>query len=194
MLMGRKNSRRPKDARRHARSMVQSVARNLDASGRFVIGVNLQNVDPVSPLSFGEIPTLSEDLYDYVEEKANLVPAEIPLHIEFHGGALSQKEQEAIRSAFRDHYTRKKYDRDWDLAACARRTTRLFVLGAVLILLYLGLSASGSDNLFLEILSIFGSFAVWEAADELLLSRPEIRRAYDDACQFEDAMLSFCDS
>ena len=71
---------------------------------------------------------------------------------------------------------------------------RLFVLGAALILLYLALSASRSGNLFLEILSIFGSFAVWEAADELLLSRPEIRRAYDDACQFEDAVLSFPDS
>ncbi len=107
---------------------------------------------------------------------------------------MATAKQDAIRSAFRKHYTRRKYDRNWDLAACARRTTRLFVLGAALILLYLALSASRSGNLFLEILSIFGSFAVWEAADELLLSRPEIRRAYDDACQFEDAVLSFPDS
>ncbi len=88
---------------------------------------------------------------------------------------MATAKQDAIRSAFRKHYTR-------------------FVLGAALILLYLALSASRSGNLFLEILSIFGSFAVWEAADELLLSRPEIRRAYDDACQFEDAVLSFPDS
>lgn len=51
---------------------------------------------------------------------------------------------------------------------------RLMVIGIFFILLWLYVSA-GTDGVGPEILSIIGSFAVWEATNILIVDNPEIR-------------------
>jgi hypothetical protein len=54
------------------------------------------------------------------------------------------------------------------------RQVRLFVIGIIFISIWLIISAN-IENILVEVLSIIGSFAIWEAADIWIVGKPEIR-------------------
>ena len=67
---------------------------------------------------------------------------------------------------------------DPDNRVSFHRMLFLALFGAAVLAVYLVLALTGKNVLFTEILSIVGSFSLWEAADALLLERPHLRREY----------------
>lgn len=82
--------------------------------------------------------------------------------------------EERVRSAFHD-YVDHEYN---SLVREQRRTRirqlRLFLIGIFFIAIWLYFSMK-KDNIFVEVLSIIGSFAVWEASDIWIVESPELR-------------------
>ncbi len=161
-------------------------------NGNAVIDVNLSDkIDLYNPMSMETEPDLSNDIYDYIDEKANIIPAEIPLCIRFHGD-VNQDEQQRIKEAMRKHYIRKSYDIIWDIAANTRKMIALTIFGIIVLALYFFVSFTKADDYFIaEILSIVGSFSLWEAADSFLLERPRLRREYKNIMQNIDQKTEF---
>ena len=81
-------------------------------------------------------------------------------------------------SRFRNAFTRFCAEAKGDVERMRKRNhmreLRMLLIGIVFILLWLFISAR-TDGLGPEILSIIGSFAVWEAANVLIVENPELR-------------------
>ncbi len=97
-----------------------------------------------------------------------------------------------MKSCLMEHYTVALHDKVWDLRSNNIQLVVLTALGVVLLSVYL-LCALYLDNaLFIEILSILGSFALWEAADRFLIERAAIRREMVCIAQNKVQRFEFC--
>lgn len=147
-----------------------------DDKGRAVIDVNACRKEELfNPLSLGESFDLSDDVYDYIDTQANVIPAEVPLVVRFHGN-FDEKEKADVKKIMQRHYTMKSFDITWDYAANIKKTVGLVIFGVLLLAAYFYISFATDNVMFAEILSIIGSFSLWEAADAFLLERPRLKR------------------
>ena len=147
----------------------------LDDEGYAVVDVCLDEENLYDPLSLKGQKDLNGAIYDYIEAQTNVIPAHVPLRIRFHGN-LPETEQEEVRQMMRRHYTMRSLDISWDLFANFRKMLLLALFGAAVLAVYLYLALTSENALMTEILSIVGSFSLWEAADAFLLERPHLRR------------------
>ena len=154
------------------------VERIRDGEGNAVVDVNLSDgVEIYDPLSLKGDKDLNPDIYDYIEKQTNVIPASIPLRIRFHGD-VKEEEQEEIKEMMRRHYVMKSFDISWDLIANFKKALLLALFGAAVLAIYLYFAITADNVLFTEILSIVGSFSLWEAADAFLLERASLRRDF----------------
>lgn len=149
----------------------------LDETGNAVIDINLyEGLDLFEPLSMGKQKEIHPDIIDFIDRKSNLIPGTNPIILRFHGGELSDEEKKQAADCLKEHYTVALQDRAWDLRANNMQLMVLSIIGVALISLYLFCALKLEEGLFLEVLSIIGSFALWEATDRFLIERSVIRR------------------
>lgn len=147
----------------------------MDADGYAAIDVCLyEGLELYDPMSVGRQRDLNQEIYDFIEQKANIIPAQVPLKIRFHGGNLSPEQKKEIQCLLSEHYTVMLHDKAWDKRINRRKLFGMTVVGVVFLSLYFFFALKREDGLFLEILSVIGSFALWEAADCMILERREI--------------------
>lgn len=147
-----------------------------DDEGYAVVDVSLgEEVTLYDPLSLKGQRDLNSEIYDYIEAQTNVIPATVPLRIRFHGD-FSAEEQEEIKQMMHRHYVMRSFDISWDLIANFRKMLLLALFGAAVLALYLYLAFTSENALTTEILSVIGSFSLWEAVDAFLLERPHLRR------------------
>lgn len=148
----------------------------MNDEGVGVIDVCLsEGLELYDPLSWGRQRELNPEIYDFIGQKANLLPAQVPLRICFHGH-VPPEDQEQIRRLMAEHYSLELQDRMWDLRSNRHKLTGMVAVGVVFLSLYFFFALREDDGLFLELLSVIGSFALWEAADCFLLERRAITR------------------
>lgn len=82
--------------------------------------------------------------------------------------------EERVRSAFHDYVDHEYNSLVREQHRTRIRQLRLFLIGIFFIAIWLYFSMK-KDNIFVEVLSIIGSFAVWEAADIWIVESPELR-------------------
>ncbi len=171
--------------------LMRYLERIRDEGGNAVVDVNLGEGDTLyDPLSLKGDKDLDGAIYDYIEAQTNVIPAAIPLRVRFHGN-IPEEEQEEIKKIMDRHYVMKSFDISWDLVANFRKMLFLIIFGAVMLSAYLYFAISGNNAFWTEILSIIGSFSLWEAADALLLERPGLRREYRNNEQLLQEKIEF---
>lgn len=147
-----------------------------DKDGYAVVDVNItEETQLYDPLSLKGNKDLSGEIYDYIDAQTNVIPSAVPLRIRFHGD-IAEEEREPIRQMMHRHYTMRSFDNAWDLAANLKKMILLSIFGAIVLAIYLYFAISENHVFMTEILSIVGSFSLWEAADAFLLERPHLRR------------------
>ena len=163
-----------------------------DNDGRICIDVNLSpSFEIYDPLSIGYDNELNSDIYDYIEEKANLIPSNIPLKIRFHGRSFSEEEQENIRRIMKRHYNVAVLDKAWDKAANTKKLIVMAAFGLIMLTIYFYLSVIADNQIMVELFSVIGSFSLWEAAGSFLLERPQLKREYEEILQFREQTIEF---
>lgn len=115
---------------------------------------------------------LSDDVISYIEnrysEKAEY--GRISIHI------ISDKpvNTDRVKEAFRKYAENETNALDKEKHMASIRQIRLFLIGVLFISVWL-IASARIENVGVEVLSVIGSFAVWEAADIWIVGKPEIR-------------------
>ena len=161
-----------------------------DEEGYAVVDVNIEAEELYEPLSLKGHKDLRGEVYDYIDAQTNVIPSAVPLRVRFHG-KVEEEEQEEIRHIMHRHYTMRSYDNAWDLAANFRKLLLLAAFGAIVLAIYLYFAITENHVFVAEILSIVGSFALWEAADAFLLERPHLRREHKNIEQNLNQQIEF---
>jgi len=113
---------------------------------------------------------LNEDVLSFLRERIKGTKGNVSLCI----CSDSPVNEKRVRDAFAQSLTELKKNMDTERKFNTLNMIRLMVIGIFFILLWLYVSA-GTDGVGPEILSIIGSFAVWEATNILIVDNPEIR-------------------
>lgn len=159
-----------------AKKLLEYFETIKDEKGRAVIDVNASDKEGLyNPLSLGGSRDLADEVYGYIDAQANVIPADVPLAVRFHG-SFSESEQKEIKAMMRRHYTMKSFDITWDAAANFKKMTGLIIFGVLVLAAYFYITFATNNIMFAEILSIIGSFSLWEAADAFLLERTRLKR------------------
>ena len=126
---------------------------------------------------------LSEDVSAYLircyENKHRRISEKLVIHI----FTDTPVDEERVKKAIRDHCEQEKSNNQHEIMLETFREICLAVLGLIFLSLWAFLSAS-HDNMWMEVLSIMGWVAVWEATSIAILRRPElynVRKTYDHA-------------
>lgn len=174
------------------KQLIEYVEKIKDGNGHAVIDVDISKTEPYDPLSCGENLDLSGDIYNFIDAEANIIPAEVPLVVRFHG-KVEEGAQEKIKAAMKRHYTAKSFDIMWDMAANLRKIVGFCLFGVLVLAAYFYITYTSDNVMFAEILSIIGSFSLWEAADGFLLERPRLRREMRNLEQNINQVVEFLD-
>ncbi len=163
--------------KKHTEELIEYLKQIRDDEGYAVVNINLEGNEIYDPYSMKEQKDLCGEIYEYIDAQTNVVPAEIPLRIKFYGDVPAE-EQEEIRRMMHRHYTQKTYDVSWDLVANLRKMLLLAIFGVCVLAAYFFVVFKYDQPIFSEVLSVIGTFSLWEAANSLLLERPHLRREY----------------
>lgn len=171
------------DMKRLDKAMPTAEERTADeylcADGKAQIDINLYDgVELFNPLTFEKQRDLNNDIYDLVDSKLYTIPLIHPVRLCFRGNIPDLQTQEEVRAVIQEHYMYTFRDKEEDLRINLFKTIGLAVFGAILLAIYFALELASSNPVFMELLSIAGWVAAWEAVDCWLLQRKEIQLEY----------------
>ena len=116
---------------------------------------------------------LSDDVVSYILRKYEERPDVREKHV-IHIYSDSPVDEERVRQNIR-HYTEEEGMMMKRQQQRSRvKQLRMFIIGLAFIAFWLFLAAK-SENILVEVLSIIGSFAVWEAANIWIVEVPELK-------------------
>lgn len=166
----------------------------LCPDGKAQIDINLYDgVELFNPLTFGKQRDLNSDIYALIDEKLYTIPLKYPVRLCFHGYIPDKEIQAEVREVIQEHYMYVFRDKEADLRLNLFKTIGMAVFGAALLAIYFALELTSSNPVFMELLSIAGWVAAWEAVDSWLLQRKTIRLEYMYAGQAALSEVTFSD-
>lgn len=175
-------------------SLREHIDKEYVENGRAVVNVILQEDTTLyGPFSYGCQKDLSGDLYEYIDSKIYYIPVRYPIIIRFLNSNLIAQEEKKISSYIKEHYTLILQDKRLDLKINTLKIVCLTVLGFLLLGLYFLLEITNQNPLFMEFLSIAGTFSLWEAVDFYLLERRQIQTEWLNAGQSAICEVEFID-
>lgn len=143
-----------------------------------------------NPFSYGDQLVINQDIVDYIDSKAHNIPVRYPLRICFVGD-LQVEDKKKIQNLLYEYYFLALQNKKIDLHRNFIKIIALFIIGTTFLLLWFALEAYELGQLFSEIVSIIGTFALWEVADFYILERTEIKMEYVYAGQIATASIDF---
>lgn len=152
------------------------AAEYLCPDGKAQIDVALYDgLELFEPLSVGRQRELNAEIYDYIDRKLYAIPTLYEIRICFHGKLPGDASETEIRAMLTEHYAFIFRDKEADLRINSLKMLGLAFCGVVFLALYFALELSNLKPVFMEFLSIMGTFALWEAVDCWLLERKALK-------------------
>lgn len=164
----------------------------LCPDGKAQIDVALYDgIELLDPLSAGRQRDLSVDIYDYIDRKLYAIPTLYEIRICFHGELPKDVSEAEVQAMITEHYAFIFRDKEADLRINSLKMIGLTLCGVVFLALYFALELSNLKPIFMEFLSIMGTFALWEAVDCWLLERKALKAEHLYAGQAVLSEISF---
>ena len=124
---------------------------------------------------------LSEDVSDYLtrcyENKHRRITDQLVIHVV----SDTPVDEERVKQVLRSHCEQEKSNNRYEMRQETFREICLAVLGVIFLSLWVFLSAT-REGVWMEVLSIMGWVAVWEATSIAIMRRPElyhVKKTYD---------------
>lgn len=172
----------------------KTASEYLCSDGMAQIDINLYDgVELFNPLSYGKQRDLHSDIYELIDAKLYTIPVKYPIRICFHGSVSDPQVQDEVRKGIQEHYMFLFRDKKEDLRINLLKTICMAIFGVILLTIYFTLELTSSNPVFMELLSIAGWVAAWEAIDSWLLQRKAIRIEYWNVGQAVLSEVTFSD-
>lgn len=136
----------------------------------YVIYLDIKTLsDFIEPYSKLE-PVLKKEIGEYIERISYDFKTYIPVTIEIKD-YFTVEEKEQIKKLIRDYFGLKAGDIVYRMNTNMLKSISLLLVGILFLILYTIFSYQAIDFILKEILSITGSFAIWEFVNSLLMER-----------------------
>ena len=137
---------------------------------------------------------LSDEVFDYIEEVAYLIPIDTDIVLEIHyHDEISYNQQERIKRVFKNNYGSDVDDIDYEIRQELRKSIILFLLGAFFIFLsFIFNNLPGYIPEFVsEFCIISGWVFIWDMVEAISIKRSELIGKRINKLQLYDAEITF---
>lgn len=170
------------------------VEKNYIKDGKAIIPIKIKKLDDLYMKHDYLKLDLSDEVFDYIEEIAYLIPGNIDIVLEIHySDEISHNQQDRIRKVFKANYGSDIDDIDYDLRKQKHRAIILFLFGAFFI--YLSFIFNSLSYYVAEFISEFfiisGWVFIWDMVESVSIKRSELINKRLNKLQLYDAEISF---
>ena len=156
----------------------------LTEDGTAEIFLDIQNKnDLFDTWTHGKQVDLENNVYDFIEEKTEMLGNHIPIRLHFLGYNFSSNEQGTIKHILKEHYAielykiQKKYEK-------YRNKIIYFILFGILSLILYAISCHLANPVFFQtVFTFLFTFSLWEAMDAIIYAFSQIRYERDAITQ-----------
>ena len=166
------------------------IEKHYIRDGKAIIPIRLDSIKDLYMKHDYKNLALSDELCNYIEEIAYIIPLKYEIILEIHCHEISVEDQERIRKVIKNNYGMEIDDRDYDVKIAYQKSALLFILGMILLLI--AISMEGKILAFIEeFLYIAGWVALWEMCEALLLENSTKRTERLNKLQLYDSEVRF---
>lgn len=166
------------------------VEKNYIVGEKAVIPIKLNSIKELYMKHDFKDLALSDELCAYIEEIAYIIPFEYSIELEIHCPKISLEEQDRIRRVIKNNYGMEIDDRDYDVKEANKKSTFLFILGFLLLLVAFALEGKIPEFIE-EFIYIAGWVALWEMIECLILDNPKKKIERLNKLQLYDSEVTF---
>ena len=166
------------------------IEKHYIRDGKAIIPIYLKSIDDLYMKHDYKKLAMSDDVCDYIEEIAYIIPLKYPIILEIHCPEITENEQLRIKKVIKNNYGMEIDDRDYDIRVANRKCVSLFFLGISILILSFALENYLMDFL-VEFLYIAGWVALWEMCESLMLNNAEKRTERINKLQLYDSEIKF---
>jgi len=148
----------------------------LTDDGKADIFLNINSLDELYDYKTAYAQTdLHEKVYKHIDAKASMLNNDIPLKLRIIGMKFDNKEQEQIKHIITEHYAIELYKIQKRYRRHRTKAINLLLLGIVFSMIYAIVALTIETVFIKEVLGFLFSFTLWEAFDEVLFTRGELK-------------------
>lgn len=166
------------------------IEKHYIRDGKAIIPIHLNSIDELYMKHDHIKLAMSDDVCNYIEEIAYIIPLKYPILLEIHCPEIPEEQQLRVKKVIKNNYGMEIDDRDYDIHVANRKCISLFVLGILILILSYALENILLE-VFLEFLYIAGWVALWEMCEVLMLNNAEKRTERLYKLQLYDSEIRF---
>ena len=166
------------------------IEKHYIKDGKAVIPIHLNNINELYMKHDHKKLALSDDVCDYIEEIAYIIPLKYPIVLEIYCPEISEEQQLRVKKVIKNNYGMEIDDRDYDIHVANRKCISLFFMGLIFMLLSFALNGKVTQFV-VEFFSIAGWVALWEMFEVLMLNNAEKRTERLYKLQLYDSEIRF---
>lgn len=167
------------------------VERNYMKGSKAVIPLELDSIDDLYMKHDYKKVQLSDEVCDYIEEIAYMIPINTDIVIEVHCPKCSEEEQEKIRRSIKNNFGMEIDDIDYDISVQNKQSLILGIVGIIFLLLNIPLDKLVPAYLVSEFFSVAWWVAVWNVIEIQTLEKSENRWKRLNYLQLYDSKITF---
>lgn len=156
-----------------------------------VIPIEFQTIDDLFSLYHPRDRAIHPDIISYIEHIVYYIPYEYSVVLEFIGPSLTEEEKVHITKVLYDYFGLVAHDKKVDLRFNMHKAAILFLFGFAFLYLSYLLSSHSNWKFLNDVISIAGTFSIWELVNTLWLERSQIRIASLNAGQLATSTIQF---
>lgn len=166
------------------------IEKHYIKDGKAIIPIHLDSINELYMKHDQKKLALSDEVCDYIEEIAYIIPLKYPIILEIHCPEITEDQQLRIKKVIKNNYGMEIDDRDYDIHVANRKCISLFFVGILILILSYALENILLE-VFLEFLYIAGWVALWEMCEVLMLNNAEKRTERLYKLQLYDSEIKF---
>ena len=123
----------------------------------------------------GQQMDLEKDVYDFIDEKTEMLGNHVPINLHIIGCEFTPHEQGIIRHVLKEHYAIELYKVQQEYTKYKNKIFGLVFIGIICFILYSYLFFLEDFSYLVEIFGFLFSFSLWEALDCIIYSFSETK-------------------
>ena len=133
--------------------------------GKAVIPIYIKDMESLYMKHDYKKLVLSDDIFDYIEEIASIIPFKYDIVLEFHCQEITKEEQDRVKRIIKNNYGMEIDDIDYEKRISSLISLILFIIGILIFVV-----AYALEDVLLEILKEFLIIAGWVVLWDMLES------------------------
>ena len=159
------------------------------------IYLNLNTVnDLVDSRTSGNQLEVVPSIYQFIEDKTEMLNNDTPLELHIQGIELGSKTQGIVKHIIKEHYAIELYKVQKKYIRHRNKIIGLSIVGIVSFILYTAIFLYNDSNFLLEIFGFLFTFSLWEAFDSYIYNLSDIKFERENTTQKLLMKVSFDDS